>query len=170
MQQQFEFIKESPEGLQLEFTGQIKKVGKAILHEVRFVGGWTPYYKGEVWVFGDSETGDEPDLTEVKYGVIRNYIEVLGSVFYRIIALRKFSLKSPRNSRNLGQYHYVDIGNIGGQIQGEWNLSQQGNCWIGYDATVCENVHIGGNIWIHGSKCISNTTRRYKKLSSQLTQ
>ena len=60
----------------------------------------------------------------------------------RIIALRDFS--------------NVKKGDVGGLIEKESNLSQEGDCWVYYgamvfeDAVVSDNARVYGNAWVYG--------------------
>ena len=59
----------------------------------------------------------------------------------RIVALRSFG--------------NVKEGDIGGFVESESNLSQDGNCWISGDAEVSGNAIISGNTIISGNAIIS---------------
>jgi len=56
--------------------------------------------------------------------------------FYRIKALKDFN--------------DVKKGDIGGYIEGEKNLSHDGNCWIYDNAVVCDNAIIQDNAKVYG--------------------
>ena len=58
-----------------------------------------------------------------------------GIELYRIRALRSFS--------------DVTEGTLGGYIQQESNLSQEGDCWIYGDAQVCGNAQVFGDAAIY---------------------
>ena len=56
--------------------------------------------------------------------------------FYRIKALKDFQLITGE---------IVKKGDIGGRVHGEHNLSQEGNCWIGYNARAYDNSMVKDN-------------------------
>ena len=60
---------------------------------------------------------------EKKYELIGEPNPAFATPLYRIRALRNFS--------------DVYVGDVGGWVQGEHNLSQSGNCWVADDAFVC---------------------------------
>jgi len=62
--------------------------------------------------------------------------------FYRIKALKDFN--------------DVKKGDIGGYIEGEKNLSHDGNCWIYDNAIVCDSTQICGNAVVYGNAQILN--------------
>ena len=62
-----------------------------------------------------------------KYELIQSDIPGL----FRVKALRDFG--------------NVKVGDIGGYVKGERNLSHQGNCWIYDDAKVFENAEVFGD-------------------------
>lgn len=70
-------------------------------------------------------------------------IEMGSHTLYRIRALKDFG--------------NVKAGDIGGYIEKEANLSQEGICWIYDNAKVCGNakvygsVRVYGNAWVYGS-------------------
>jgi hypothetical protein len=43
----------------------------------------------------------------------------------------------------------ISKGDLGGYIQHEHNLSQQGVCWIFDDVQVTGNFRIEGDVWVH---------------------
>ena len=66
---------------------------------------------------------------------------------YRIIALKDFG--------------DVKKGDIGGFIQKESNLSQEGNCWIYDDATICGEAKIYGNAQVRNNAHIDGYASIY---------
>ena len=50
----------------------------------------------------------------------------------------------------------VKSGQYGGLVQGEWNLSQEGLCWIGFDAKVLGNAKVKDNAYIHGNAVLED--------------
>ena len=70
-----------------------------------------------------------------KYELIADqFIEVLGRKLYRIRALVSFS--------------NVSVGDIGGYVESEKNLS--GNAWVYGDAQVSGNAQVFGDAWVYG--------------------
>ena len=61
------------------------------------------------------------------------------SFFHRIRALKDI----PR--------YGVKAGDLGGYVESEWNLSQEGDCWVGGNAWVYENARVCGNAWVGGN-------------------
>ena len=94
-----------------------------------------------------------------KYELTEETIKVKGKTLYRIKALKDFS--------------DVEIGDLGGYVESENNLSQEYNCWI-YDnskvfstALVFDNAKIYGNAevfgqaQIYGDALVSDNTEVY---------
>ena len=52
-----------------------------------------------------------------------------------------------RALRGILKYN-VKAGDLGGYIESEWNLSQEGDCWIGDDATVHGSGQVYNNAWV----------------------
>lgn len=69
---------------------------------------------------------------------------------YRIKALRDIPL------------HGVKKGALGGHISSSSVLSQEGDCWVGYDAAVWGRVHISGDAYVGGRTRVSNAGRKKK--------
>lgn len=64
------------------------------------------------------------------------YKSVNGHTVYRIEALKNFSR--------------VQKGDLGGWIEKEDNLSQEGTCWVYKEAAVFQNAHVTGNAIVSG--------------------
>lgn len=98
-----------------------------------------------------------------KYELVKSdSIRIKGHVLYRIRALkdffyRKYKLPStftkenvdemPTNTNDL-DYIIIKVksGDLGGYIESEQNLSQEGNCWIdGEETQVCGDVEVRDN-------------------------
>ena len=74
----------------------------------------------------------------MKYEILRDdKIEVAGRTLYKIRALRDFN--------------DVKAGNLGGYIEGEENLSQDGDCWVYNNARVFGNACVFGDAWVYGN-------------------
>jgi hypothetical protein len=70
-----------------------------------------------------------------KYELVKtDAIEVRDKTLYRIRALQSFAT--------------IAAGELGGYIQGEANLSHEGNAWVFDDALVYGKAHLSGNVQI----------------------
>ena len=76
-----------------------------------------------------------------KYRLTEETTKVGNRPLYRIQALRDFG--------------NVKEGDIGGYIESEKNLSQDGNAWVSGDARVY------GNAWVSGNACVYGNARVY---------
>ena len=81
-----------------------------------------------------------------KYELTDDSITVMGHKLFRIRAIRSFN--------------GVNVGDLGGYIEKEANLSHDDNAWIsdnacvyGY-ARICDDAHISGNARIYNNACI----------------
>ena len=75
-------------------------------------------------------------MNEKKYEIVKDQLKIYGmKTLYRIRALKDFS--------------DVKKGYIGGYVEGTWNLSQQGDCWIYDDAYVFGDSIISSNAKIY---------------------
>lgn len=85
-----------------------------------------------------------------KYELTTECKEFLGRKLYRIKALTSFS--------------DVKEGDLGGWIEKEENLSQEGNTWVCGNATVYDNATVygyatvSGNAWVYGNAEIKKKT------------
>lgn len=70
-----------------------------------------------------------------KYELTEETINFYNRTLYRIKALKAFN--------------DVKVGDLGGYVESEDNLSQEGNCWIYNNAKVCSNALISGNAKIY---------------------
>ena len=80
---------------------------------------------------------------EKKYEILKDTEkDFFGHNVYRIRALKDFG--------------NVKKGDIGGYVESEYNLSQEGDCWIYNNATACENSIVSGNSEIkdHAIVCV----------------
>ena len=69
-------------------------------------------------------------------------IETVYRFFYRIKALKDFQLITGE---------IVKKGDLGGVVNGEHNLSQEGNCWIEFEARAFDNSTVSGNAVMKGN-------------------
>jgi len=77
----------------------------------------------------------------MKYKLTDEKIKYNGRMLYRIQALKDFG--------------DVKAGDLGGWIESERNLSQDGNCWVSDDA------RIYGNAWVYDNALVSHNARVY---------
>lgn len=99
------------------------------------------------WEIG--EKVDNINNINKKYELLKDdFIEILGRKLYRIRALKNFGK--------------VLAGELGGYIESEKNLSQEGNAWV-YDdaricddAIVCDNAIVMNNAWVYGNAKVSD--------------
>lgn len=90
-----------------------------------------------------------------KYELTSEYVEFDGRKLYRIKALKSFYLCGLT----------VKAGALGGYIEKEENLSQEGNAWIHGNAYVYDNAYVRDNAyiceeaWIHGNAEIGGNAK-----------
>lgn len=72
-----------------------------------------------------------------KYELTDETIEVYGTALHRIKALKDFG--------------NVKKGELGGYVESEHNLSQEGDCWVCGNAKVYDNAEVFGNAWVCGN-------------------
>lgn len=72
-----------------------------------------------------------------KYELTDETIEVYGTALHRIKALKDFG--------------NVKKGELGGYVESEHNLSQEGNCWVCGNAEVYDNAEVYGNALVCGN-------------------
>lgn len=88
-----------------------------------------------------------------KYELTDETIDVSGTTLHRIKALKDFG--------------NVKKGELGGYVESERNLSQEGNCWVCGnakvcgDAEVCGNAKVYGNAWVYGNAEVCGNARVY---------
>ena len=71
-----------------------------------------------------------------KYELTKETIKFKGKTLYRIKALKAFN--------------EIEIGDLGGYVESEDNLSQEDNCWIYGDAKVFDKAEVYDNAKIYG--------------------
>ena len=71
-----------------------------------------------------------------KYELTDETIDVSGTTLHRIKALKDFG--------------NVKKGELGGYVESERNLSQEGNCWVCGNAKVCGDAEVCGNARVYG--------------------
>ena len=83
----------------------------------------------------------------MKYKLTKNTKEVNGITLSQIQALKDFG--------------NVEKGDLGGWIEKEDNLTQQGNCWIFDNAKVFGDARVSGNAKVYGNAGVSGDARVY---------
>ena len=73
----------------------------------------------------------------MKYKLTKNKKTIKEITLYQIEALKDFL--------------NVKKGDLGGWIEKESNLSQQGDCWVSCRARVCDNAIVSDNAWVFGN-------------------
>lgn len=92
-----------------------------------------------------------------KYELTNETTKVNGRTLYRIRALKTIST-------NL---MLVQEGELGGFVESEFNLAQEGNCWIGDNAVVFKNARVYDNAIIRGHSYIYGNARVFHNATIQ---
>ena len=82
-----------------------------------------------------------------KYELTDETIDVSGTTLHRIKALKDFG--------------NVKKGELGGYVESERNLSQEGNCWVCGNAKVCGDAEVCGNAWVFGNAEVYGNAKVY---------
>jgi len=77
----------------------------------------------------------------MKYKLTKNKKTIGDVTLYQIEALKDFS--------------DIKKGDLGGWIEKESNLSQQGDCWVSCRARVYDNAIVSDNAWVFGNAQVS---------------
>ena len=80
-----------------------------------------------------------------KYELTSEYIEVFGRKLFRIKALIAFGS--------------IEVGELGGYVETENNLSQSGNAWVYGNARVYGDAWVYGNAWVSGNARVYGNAR-----------
>ena len=72
----------------------------------------------------------------MKYKLTEETKEFLDRKLHRIVCVTAFAS--------------VSVGDIGGWVESESNLSQEGNAWVYGDAWVCDNARVYGDAMVYG--------------------
>lgn len=78
---------------------------------------------------------------------VKRTIDGYEYLLYRIVATKSFSTP----------YRKINAGDFGGLVSSEENLSQDGNCWIFYDAIVVEDAFVRDNAMVCGSAVVADS-------------
>lgn len=88
-----------------------------------------------------------------KYEILNDrYIIINGRKLFRIRALKDFQTI---------QGLTVKVGDLGGYIQSEKNLSQEGNCWVANDAKVFDNAYVCDNARVFDNASVCGNAMVY---------
>ena len=82
-----------------------------------------------------------------KYELTAEFIEKWGKKLFRIKALISFGS--------------VEAGELGGYVEKEDNLAQNGNAWVYGNAEVCGDARVYGNAWVYGNAEVYGNARVY---------
>lgn len=82
-----------------------------------------------------------------KYELTDETIEENGVILHRIKALKNFGT--------------IEIGDLGGFIECENNLSHSGNCWVYYHAKVYDNAMVYGNAKVYDNAIVYGKSEVY---------
>ena len=66
-----------------------------------------------------------------------------------------------RRIRALVPIKFAAIGDLGGLIQNEQNLSGEGDAWVSGNARVSGNAQVSGDAWVYGNALVSGNARVY---------
>ena len=77
-----------------------------------------------------------------KYELTDETIEFYGRTLHRIRACRDFVTIAGKQ---------VKVGDLGGFVETEENLSHDGMCWVFGDAKVCGNTRVYGDAKVYGN-------------------
>ncbi len=86
-------------------------------------------------------------MEDEKYELTDEKIEGYGHTLHRIRALKDFG--------------DVKKGDLGGFLEGEYNLSHEGNCWVYDDAIVYEEARIYDNAKVYGDAWVYSNAKVY---------
>ena len=103
-----------------------------------------------------------------KFKLTKNEIFYGGKRLFQIQAIRDF--KNARYEeldidsmyqRTNGKYGYIHEGDLGGYVEKEDNLSQDGNAWVSQNAKVYDNARIFGDAFVAGNANIYGDSQIY---------
>jgi len=88
---------------------------------------------------------------------------------YEMIGEKKIKLNNNnvilKRVRALKSFANIKKGQIGGWVEGEWNLSQEGDCWVDGEAKVWENAKVSENAQLWGKSCVYGNAQIYGEAS-----
>lgn len=80
---------------------------------------------------------------------------------YEISEIRHHKYPHLNRIRALKDFSDVKKGDMGGYVEKEYNLSQDGDCWIYNNAMVFDDARIYGNAKIHDNVVVKENARIY---------
>lgn len=95
-----------------------------------------------------------------KYKIIQNSNKTI-SLPYSNGKVEVYQIEALINIPHLG----VKIGDVGGWVEDESNLSQEGDCWIFKEGVVARESHIAGNAQVKGKSFLYNKSRLFDDAS-----
>ena len=90
----------------------------------------------------------------MKYELTNETIKIDDRTLYRIRALKDFHTCAGDIIRK---------GDLGGFIENDFNLAQEGNCWVDCDAKVYENARVYDDAWVSGKSFIRGNARIFHR-------
>lgn len=86
----------------------------------------------------------------MKYELTTEVMQHGGAVLHRIRALRPFTAHQRLHGNPFVAKYMISKGDLGGWVESEDNLSQEGSCWIADDAMSYGNGKVTGDAYICG--------------------
>ena len=83
----------------------------------------------------------------MKYKLTDETKEVFGITLHRIVCVTAFAS--------------VSVGDVGGWVESENNLSQEGDAWVSGNAWVSGDARVSGDAWVYGNARVSGDARVY---------
>ena len=102
---------------------------------------------GDIKIIDNVEVKENSENETKKYELTENTIEQNGRTLYQIRALKDFE--------------DVMAGDLGGYIEKEENLSQEGNCWVSDEARVYDNAKVSGNARVYNDAKVFGNAQIY---------
>ncbi len=109
---------------------------------------------------GEAMKQDGKCITEKKFKFTDRTQEFRGVELHQIVALKDFYVQTPSEADSLG-FHFglVRKGTLGGWLECEENLSQNGFCWVGGNAHVLNGAEVMEGGLVCGEACVSDGAR-----------
>ncbi len=92
---------------------------------------------------------------------------ILKCEFKEATDMQKYEIITDQKDENYGHiraltdFGDVKKGDVGGKINNYGNLSQEGDCWVGYDASVCDDAKVSGNAKVYGNAWVYGNAKVY---------
>ena len=75
---------------------------------------------------------------------------------YELTSNKKFGLTQIRALKDIGRFG-IKKGDLGGWVQSELSLSQEGDAWVSGNARVYGNARVTGNAWVSGNALVEQS-------------